>query len=69
MVDDGRPVGIVAQDDCTGVDRFTQLHQVMTREPVTLPDTVDPRAAFDLLDDARRRLAPVVDADGGSHRA
>ncbi len=64
VVEDGRPVGVVAEDDCLGVDRFTQLHAVMSSELVTLPDTVDPRAAFDLLDEARRRLAPVVDADG-----
>lgn len=64
VVEDGVPVGIVAQDDCVGVDRFTQLHEVMTPDPLTLPDTVEPREAFDLLDDARRRLAPVVDGDG-----
>lgn len=64
VVEDGRPVGIVAEDDCVGVDRFTQLREVMSSELVTVPDTVDPRAAFDLLDEARRRLAPVVDAEG-----
>ncbi len=64
VVEQGAPVGIVAQDDCVGVDRFTQLHEVMTPDPLTVPDTVDPREAFDLLDDARRRLAPVVDGDG-----
>jgi IMP dehydrogenase len=36
----------------------------MTPNPLTLPDTVDPREAFDRLDSARRRVAPVVDADG-----
>ena len=28
--DDGRPVGVVTEADCTGVDRFTQLSQVMS---------------------------------------
>jgi IMP dehydrogenase len=64
VVEDGRPVGVVTEDDCLGVDRFTQVHQVMARELVTLPETVDPRTAFDRLDEARRRLAPVVDAEG-----
>ena len=64
VVEDGRPVGVVTEDDCTGVDRFTQLHQVMSANPVTLPDTVDPREAFDRLSSARRRVAPVVDPDG-----
>ena len=62
--DEGRPLGVVTEDDCRGVDRFTQLHQVMSAAPVTLPDTVDPRTAYDTLHAERRRLAPVVDAEG-----
>ena len=64
VVEDERVVGVVTEDDCTEVDRFTQVHQVMTPNPLTLPDTVDPREAFDRLDSARRRVAPVVDAEG-----
>ena len=44
VVEDGRPVGVVTEDDCTGVDRFTQLHQVMSAHPLTLPDTLSTRA-------------------------
>jgi IMP dehydrogenase len=64
VVEDGRPVGVLTHDDCTEVDRFTQVHQVMSANPLTLPDTVEPREAYDILDAARRRLAPVVDGDG-----
>jgi IMP dehydrogenase len=64
VVEDGRPVGVVTHDDCAEVDRFTQVHQVMSSSPLTLPDTVDPREAYDRLEKARRRLAPVVDGDG-----
>ena len=64
VVRDGRPVGVVTEEDCLGVDRFTQLHDVMSAELVTLPETLEPRQAFDALDEARRRLAPVVDAGG-----
>jgi IMP dehydrogenase len=64
VVEDGRPVGVLTGDDCTDVDRFTQVHQVMSGNPLTLPHTVDPRAAYDRLDGARRRVAPVVDEDG-----
>jgi IMP dehydrogenase len=64
VVEDGRPVGVVTEDDCLEVDRFTQVHQVMAQALVTLPDTVDPRTAFERLDEARRRMAPVVDAEG-----
>ncbi len=64
VVEDGRPVGVLTHDDCTEVDRFTQVHQVMSANPLTLPDTVEPREAYDRLEHARRRLAPVVGADG-----
>jgi IMP dehydrogenase len=64
VVEEGRPVGVVTEDDCTDVDRFTQVHQVMSANPLTLRDTLEPREAYDRLDSARRRLAPVVDADG-----
>jgi IMP dehydrogenase len=64
VLEDGRPVGVVTEDDCLGVDRFTQVHQVMTPSPVTLADTVDPRGAFERLDETRHRLAPVVDGEG-----
>ncbi len=59
-----RPVGIVTETDLTGVDRFTQLADVMVRDMVTIPDGVDVEDAFDTLSHARRRLAPVVDDTG-----
>jgi IMP dehydrogenase len=64
VVEDDKPIGVVAEDDCLKVDRFTQVSQVMTPNPVTLPDTVDAKQAFVLLNEARHRLAPVVDRDG-----
>lgn len=64
VVEDGRPVGIVTESDLTGVDRFTQLTEVMSRDLLVLDDTVDPREAFNRLEDARRKLAPAVDAHG-----
>ena len=32
VVENGRPVGVVTESDCTGVDRFTQLRNVMSTE-------------------------------------
>ena len=64
VVVDGRPVGVVTEDDCGRVDRFTQVHRVMTSHVETLPMDITPRQAFDQLDTVRRRVAPVVDADG-----
>jgi IMP dehydrogenase len=62
--DDGKPLGVVTEADCTGVDRFTQLGQVMSAEVLTLPAGTDPERAFGLLHDGRHRVAPVVDASG-----
>ncbi len=62
--DDGKPIGVVTEGDCTGVDRFTQLSQVMSAELLTLPAGTDPERAFSLLHDGRHRVAPVVDTDG-----
>jgi IMP dehydrogenase len=64
VVQDRRPVGVVTEADCQGVDRFTQLRQVMSTEPLTLPAGTDPEQAFGLLHGGRHRLAPVVDDDG-----
>jgi IMP dehydrogenase len=64
VVGDGRPVGVVTEADCVGVDRFAQLHQVMSDEVLTLPEGIAPTAAFDRLQGGRHRLAPVVDDTG-----
>ncbi len=64
VVADRRPMGVVTEADCVGVDRFTQLHRVMASDLLTLPDGIDPRAAFDRLQGGRHRLAPVVDHEG-----
>jgi IMP dehydrogenase len=64
VVRDGKPVGVVTERDCAGVDRFTQLAQVVSGQLLTLDDTVGAREAFDLLGAGHHRLAPVVDRDG-----
>lgn len=64
VVEGGKPVGIVTEADCQGVDRFTQLHQIMSKDLLTLPDNIDPHAAFDFFSTQRRRIAPVVDSHG-----
>ena len=64
VVEDGEPVGIVTEADCERVDRFTQLQIIMSKDLVTVPDSIEPRAAFDFLNSQRRRLAPVVDKNG-----
>ena len=64
IVDGGKPVGIVTEEDCKSVDRFTQLHQVMSKELITMADNLDARAAFEFLNQHRHKLAPVVSNNG-----
>jgi IMP dehydrogenase len=62
--DDNRPVGVFTAHDAARFDRFTQLHAVMSRQLVTVPDGIDARAAFEVLTTNRRTVAPVIDGDG-----
>ena len=64
IVDGTKPFGIVTEEDLAGVDRFTQLSQVMTQELTTMPDSLNPRQAFDFLHERLRTVAPVVSAIG-----
>lgn len=64
VVRDDQPVGILTEADCQGVDRFTQVGDVMTAEMLTLPHDVTPRDAFEALAGSRHRLAPVVSPEG-----
>ncbi|WP_149202957.1 GuaB1 family IMP dehydrogenase-related protein [Actinotalea subterranea] len=63
--DRGRPVGVVTEADCLGVDRFTQVSEVMTPEPTVVEADVVAgpgglEAAFERLHANRRRFVPVV---------
>jgi IMP dehydrogenase len=64
VVEDGRPLGVVAEKDCVEVDRFAQVRDVMHPRPVTVAADADPRKAFDVLDTERVPMAPAVDGDG-----
>jgi IMP dehydrogenase len=67
VVRDGRPVGVVTEADCQGVDRFTQVADVMSADPTTIDLSVveagGPRGlevAFEQLHASRRRFSPVT---------
>ncbi|MFD7922675.1 GuaB1 family IMP dehydrogenase-related protein [Streptomyces sp. NPDC059740] len=64
VVEGGRPVGIVTEHDLNGVDRFTQVSEVMSRDLLVLDAGIDAREAFNRLDAANRKLAPAVDEEG-----
>ena len=64
VIENKKPVGIVTEADLEQVDRFTQLNKIMSKELVTLPNTIEPREAFEVLNNERRKLAPIVDNAG-----
>lgn len=64
VVSDGRPIGLVTEAACTGIDRFTRVHDVAGTEFVTAAVGTDPRAIFDRLDGVPISLAVLVREDG-----
>lgn len=67
VVADGRPVGLVTETACSGVDRFTRVRDVALSDFVTAPVGTDPRKVFDLLDHAPTKgadVAVLTDGDG-----
>ena len=64
VVDDGTPVGLFTEKDGEGVDRFTQLGNVMSTNLHRLAPDVDPASAFEELGEKRLRVAPVLDGEG-----
>jgi IMP dehydrogenase len=63
VADSGSVVGVVTDGACQGVDRFTQLSQVMIDDPLTVPAGSDLPKIYDVLSDARVDAAPVVEGD------
>jgi len=64
VVENGKPVGIVTEADWEGADRFTQIKQIMVKDLLVMSDDLDAKAAFQLLHEKNRKLAPVVDKSG-----
>jgi len=64
IVEDAKPVGILTEADWEGADRFTQIHRVMSKDLLVIPDSLDAKSAFQLLHEKNRKLAPVVDSTG-----
>lgn len=61
---DERPLGIFTETDAIGYDRFTQLHNVMSTELLTVSEGTEPTEIFDRLSGQRLTAAPVVDGNG-----
>jgi IMP dehydrogenase len=64
VVFEGRPIGLVSESSCLGVDRFTRVRDVAVSDFVTAPIGTDPRKIFDLLEHAPIEVALVTNPDG-----
>src|SRR6478609_422447 len=64
VVADGRPVGLVTEASCAGVDRFARVRDVAVSEFVTAPVGTDPRKVFDLLEHDPIDVAVMTGPDG-----
>ena len=65
VVFENRPIGLVTEATCRGVDRFTRVRDVATPDFVSAPVGSDPRKVFDLLEHAHIDVAVLTEADGG----
>ncbi|OBI77994.1 GuaB1 family IMP dehydrogenase-related protein [Mycobacterium asiaticum] len=64
VVFEGRPIGLVRESACVGVDRFTRVRDIAATDFVTAPAGTEPRKIFDLLEHAPIDVAVVTGADG-----
>ncbi|WP_066906704.1 GuaB1 family IMP dehydrogenase-related protein [Millisia brevis] len=64
VVRDGKPIGLVTENDCVGVDRFARVTDVADDEFVSAPVETGPREVFDLLTERHEQLAVLTHPDG-----
>lgn len=64
VVDGGRPLGLVTEAGCAGVDRFARVRDVATTDFVSAPAGTEPRKVFDLLEHSPTGVAVLTNADG-----
>ncbi|CAM2856636.1 inosine 5-monophosphate dehydrogenase [Mycobacterium intermedium] len=64
VVFEGRPIGLVRESACVGVDRFSRVRDIAITDFVTAPVGTEPRKIFDLLEHAPIDVAVVTAADG-----
>lgn len=62
--EEARPVGVVNEAACAGVDRFTRLSDVADPEVLTMPISATPREVFDQLHGRTDGIALGVDDQG-----
>jgi IMP dehydrogenase len=63
VVEDGKPLGLVAESDLTGVDRFAQVHEVMSDDLVVVSPDTAPEDIFARLSEKHLSVALVCADD------
>lgn len=65
VLDENRvPVGLTNKSDTVGVDRYAQVHEVMTTGFALVSPESTPQEVFDTLTASRQQLAVAVAEDG-----
>lgn len=64
VVFEGRPIGLVTDANCVGVDRFARVRDIALSDFVTAPVGTDPREVFDMLEHAPIDVAVMTAPDG-----
>jgi IMP dehydrogenase len=64
VVFEDRPIGVVTEQSCAGVDRFARVRDVAVFDFVAAPVGTDPRNVFDLLEHDAIGVAVMTHADG-----
>jgi IMP dehydrogenase len=64
VVFEDRPIGLVTEQSCAGVDRFARVQDVAVSDFVTAPVGTDPREVFDLLEHDPVGVAVMTARDG-----
>ena len=64
VVHQNRPIGLVTEAACVGVDRFARVRDVAATDLITAPAGTDPRTVFELLEHASAEVAVLTEPDG-----
>lgn len=64
VLEGGRALGVLTRADLEGVDRFVQVHELMSHDHATVDADASPRDVFELLTQRRQKVALAVAGDG-----
>lgn len=64
VVEEGHPIGLFSPAEGAGVDRFVQVHDVMTTDLTLVDADTEPQEVFEVLASTRHRLAIALDPGG-----